>query len=529
MRRSPPLLAPGSRSAALAVALADAERAGAIRLHVRVDERVAGFLALGLAKASGRVVPVVCTSGTAVGNLLPAAMEARHAGIGWLALTCDRPAYRVGTGASQTTDQSGLFGVFSVANARLSSSSGRPAYWSSAIRRALIAASGVRTGRPGPAQVNVEFSNPMLPEDPADREWTPAVGPQFPVAAVRPDDPVALPATPGTVVLVGDADVANGAEARALAEIARLPLLAEPSSNARTGPNAITTYRLLLGGELGRQVSRVITFGHPTLSRPVAALLSDADVEHIVVTRHADWADVGATAAAVVSGVTIPPDESDWLDRWRSADARALSRLASQLPDLSGYTLAAAVVASVAAGDNLVFGSSNPIRDADIAPPGPAAVAWANRGLAGIDGTIAMATGIALATGRPTTLLLGDLTFQHDVGALALPPGEPRPVLRIVIADDDGGSIFHTLEQGAPAFQDAFERVFATPQSLDLATIASAFGWRTSRLNDLGDVRAALARPIKGPEVLVVPVRRADRRATDRALATWATTPPVTD
>ena len=184
------VLAPGSRNAALSIALDRAAREGKIRLHVRVDERSAGFLALGLAKASGRPAPLVCTSGTAVGNLLPAAMEARHAGVPWLALTCDRPAFRVGSGASQTTDQPGIFGAFAVANVRLSSSSGRPAHWAAGLRRGLAAALGTRTGRPGPAQLNVEFSEPLLGGSEAPEAEPPA--------AVMP------PRRPAPVHLIGD-------------------------------------------------------------------------------------------------------------------------------------------------------------------------------------------------------------------------------------------------------------------------------------------------------------------------------------
>lgn len=515
------VLAPGSRSAALAVALEQAERAGALRVHVRVDERVAGFLALGLAKASGRPVPVITTSGTAVGNLLPAAMEARHAGVPWLAITCDRPAYRVGTGASQTTDQAGLFGVFAVANVRLSSSSGRPAYWAAGINRAVAAATGVRTRRPGPAQVNLEFSNPMLP--PADqfaKKWLVDQPFLSKLTSSASGEVVELPAGPRTVVLVGDASVAVGAEARAFAEVNRLPLLAEPSSNARTGPNAIASYRLLLDGVLRSEIERVVTFGHPTLSRPVAALLSDPSVEQVVVASGADWPDVGATASQVCDRVVMTePSPDAWLTRWQDADRHVMTALAERLTGLSGYTLASAVVGSATAGNNVVFGSSNPIRDADIAPVNPRpATCWANRGLAGIDGTIATATGIALATGRPTTLLLGDLTFQHDVGALAIAPAERHPDLRIVVADDGGGSIFHTLEQGAAAYAESFERVFATPQGLDLVAVATSFGIPAHRVDSAAQLASALAQPISGIEVLVVSIGRSDRRATDRAL-----------
>lgn len=321
--------------------------------------------------------------------------------------------------------------------------------------------------------------------------------------------------------MVGDAPKEVGAEARAFAEVNGLPLFAEPTSNARSGANAIACYRLLLDGPLRGEIERVLTFGHPTLSRPVAALLSDARVEHIVVAQHADWFDVGATAAVVCDRVVMGGSDraGGWLRAWLDADEAAMARLRDELTGLSGYTLAAAVVAACGDDANLVFGSSNPIRDADIAPiKARPATTWANRGLAGIDGMIATATGIALGTRRPTTLLLGDLTFQHDIGALAFPPGEPRPDVRIIVADDGGGSIFHTLEQGAPEFADSFERVFATPQGLDLAEVARGFGHPARRITSRDDLDEALARPMSGIEVLVVTIGRDDRRATDRAI-----------
>lgn len=515
------VLAPGSRNAALSIALDRAAREGKIRLHVRVDERSAGFLALGLAKASGRPAPLVCTSGTAVGNLLPAAMEARHSGIPWLALTCDRPAFRVGSGASQTTDQPGIFGAFAVASVRLSSSSGRPAHWAAGLSRALAAALGTRTGRPGPAQLNVEFSEPLLGGSEAPETAPPAAA----MPGRLPAPAHLIGSGQRSVVVAGDAAPEVGARARAFAEAAGLPLLAEPSSNARGGPNAIATYRLLLGGPLGREIERVITYGHPTLSRPVATLLAASSIHHIVVAEHADWSDVGATASVVCDevGWVGPVAEADWLERWRAQDRAVRARLEDTLTGLNGYTLAAEVVAAAGGQDNLVFGSSNPIRDADLAPISPdPARSWANRGLAGIDGTIATATGIALATGRATTLLLGDLTFVHDAGSLLFGPGEPRPRLRIVIADDNGGSIFHTLEQGADSYADSFERVFAVPHGLDLAAVAAAFGHPVTRVQDREGLREALARPISGVEVLLVSIGREERRATSTWLASLA-------
>lgn len=505
------VLAPGSRSAPLALVADAAARAGRLRLHVRVDERGAGFLAVGLAKASGRCVPVVTTSGTAAGNLLPAVMEAHHSGVPVLVLSADRPAALVGTGANQTTEQLDLFRDFLRHRGRLSSG-GAEAAWTAQAARAVLAAEGRLSGHPGPAHLNVELGLPLVPDEgPVEG---PVVVEQVRSGCRAAPEPLALPGTPRTVVVCGDASPAVGSAARALAEAARLPLLAEPSSNARAGENALATGRLLLDGRLGAAVERVVVFGRPTLSRPVTALLSRPDVELVVVTGTPDYVDPGWRTHLLAAAVALEPGSQDWLAAWRAADAeRSAALLREAAPGrLGGVELARLVVGAVRPDQVLCLGNSNPIRDADLAPvrSAPGAV-YANRGLAGIDGTISSAAGVALATGRPTTLLCGDLTFVHDAGALAIGPGEPRPALRVVVADDHGGSIFATLEYGQRRFADSFERVFATPTGADLVAVTAGFGVPGRRLSTATEVVAALDAPIAGLEVLVVDVDRSGR------------------
>lgn len=506
------VLAPGSRNAALALALHQSDAEQGIRLHVRIDERVAAFTALGLAKGSGRTVAVVTTSGSAVGNLAPAAMEAKAAGVGLLLITADRPAEAIGTGANQTGEHVGAFGPTVLGTVRLSSLTHDVASWAAAVQRAQVLASGRRSRRPGPVHVNAEFSAPLVGPVPTV---------EVRAAEVHGSDGVTVYEAPDaehTVVLVGDASESAGMEARALAELSRLPLLAEPSSNARTGENAVAHYRLLLESPLGGDIRRVVCFGHPTLSRPVAALLSRADVEVIVVTDRADWNDSGFNASAIVDRVLLPEGDPGWLQHWREAD-RALAAARGQRPEWDGHPVAEAVVAAVCQGEQLFFGSSQSIRDADLAPINSAPpTVWANRGLAGIDGTLSTATGVALATGDPTTVLLGDLTLQHDMGALVAPPLEPGCDLRAVVVHDDGGAIFATLEQGGTAYGAAFERVFGTPQGADLGAVAQALGWRVTTVHDVDTLKAALAEPVRGREMVVAPVSRSSRRATETAL-----------
>ena len=496
------VIAPGSRSGPLAIALAAADRAGALRLHVRVDERTAGFLALGLAKASRAWVPVVTTSGTASANLHPALLEARHAAVRLLAVTADRPARLRGTGANQTTDQVELFpGI---------------AYGDDPAAIAMLLADR-------PAHLNLELDEPLV--EPG--EWAPAVRPtQERAGPSVPTDGPELAMLPHAVVVAGDD---AGPPARQFAEQAGLPLLAEPTSGARNGENALIAYRLLLEHTpLAAQIDQVVMFGHPTLSRPVSNLLARTDIDVVVPARdlrrfphppeHARLVDPD-----VVPDAMAPPT---WLDSWQTADAMAsasIDLVAAGDPAGAPLEVARAVNAAVPPEGLLVVGSSNPIRDLDlVARPytvGERRLVIANRGLSGIDGTLSTAVGAALA--RPSSRALayvGDLTFLHDANALLIGPGEPRPDLTIVVASDDGGSIFATLEQGDPAFSDVFERVYGTPTGAAIGRLCEAFGV-PHRLLAAKDLPAALDEDVTGIRVLEIPVPRDSRRAFAAAVS----------
>lgn len=518
------VVCPGSRSAPLALAAHEAEARGDVRLHVRVDERSAGFLALGLARESGRPVAVATTSGTAVGNLLPAVMEAHHAEVPLVVLSADRPAALVGTGANQTTDQVGLFAGFTRHEARVTASAPASS-WGAQAAMAAVRALGAGGRGPGPVHLNIEFSEPLVP-DGTERvdEVRPLVdrtGGRAPAVDLGPGD--------GTVVVCGDASPERGAAAAALAGAAGVPLLAEPSSNARHGATALTCGRLLLSGELAAGIRRVVVFGHPTLSRPVNRLLARGDVDLVVVSPQGLWADPGGRAGLIAADVTLAPADPAWLAAWREADAAASAHvedvLAAARTDegpLLGWDVARAVWAA-AAGAPLVVGASQVIRDLDLTPAGPRhpapGVVHANRGLAGIDGTVSTAAGVALAAGRPTTLVCGDLTFLHDSNGLALGPLEPRPDLRVVVLDDRGGSIFATLEYGEARFADAFERMFATPAGVDLAALAASYGAAVATVASAAGLESALAAPPRGLEVVVVTVDRSRRRELSERIA----------
>ncbi|WP_261797901.1 2-succinyl-5-enolpyruvyl-6-hydroxy-3-cyclohexene-1-carboxylic-acid synthase [Cellulomonas timonensis] len=562
-------MAPGSRSAPLAYALADAARpdgdrpvgAPAIRLHVRTDERAAGFLALGLAKAHDaigdrRPVVVVTTSGTAVANLHPAVLEAHHAGLPLILLTADRPHELRGTGANQTTTQAGIFGTSTRLAADVPAPTGRPgeaADLRNLLSRAVAAATGARSADPGPVHLDLAFREPLVPlgsawpEPSADGlTWVPprVVGDVAAVdvaeagavadvaAAARPAGTARRATDLPTVVVAGDG---AGPAARELAEANGWPLLAEPSSGALGSPHAVPAHRLLLThAELGGAVRRAVVLGRPTLTRPVQHLLGRADVEVVVIAPSGrDWPDAMRRAAEAHTAVPArmragadphagPPS---WLAAWQAAGKAALTAIDEVLDAptppsrsgtrVSGPALARDVARATHADDVLVIGSSNPVRDLDLV------AAWdeprtvlANRGLAGIDGFVSTALGVALALPRRRVrALLGDLTFLHDAGGLLRGPFEPAVDLQIVVANDDGGSIFSTLEHGAPEHADVFERVFATPHGADLSALCAAYGVRHTRVTDVEGLAPALAAPGTGVSVVEVRVDRVGRRA----------------
>ena len=523
------VLAPGSRSAGLAVALYAADVAGDVRLHVRVDERTAAFLALGLAAGSRSPVAVVTTSGTAVGNLLPAVMEAAHSGRRLVVLAADRPAAMRGTGANQTTRQNGIFGVFA------------PCFDLGVDAGAddLEAAAEVATRRRGPTHLNVQLEEPLLPD--AEPWWPGAraraeTGPDTKPrgAGTRRPGVEVLRRGKRTLVIAGDD---SGSAARILAERAGWPLLAEPTSGARVGVNAIRTYRLLLSGELAQHVERVVVLGHPTLSRPVTLLISRDDVEVLAAPGPGGVVtDPGRVArhlglVPTVSDAAPTADDQDWLDSWRVADDALSARvdeLVDGLPELDALHVAREVAAAVGPYATLVAGSSNPVRDLDLMtvpyPPHEHRFVVGNRGLAGIDGTVSSAVGVALGRREAsrTLALLGDVTFLHDANGLVIGPGEPRPDLTLVVVNDDGGSIFATLEQGADPYAAAFERVFGTPHGVDLEALCAATHTAYTRVDTVAALRTALARAPGGIHVVEARVDRARRRATNAAITALA-------
>jgi 2-succinyl-5-enolpyruvyl-6-hydroxy-3-cyclohexene-1-carboxylate synthase len=519
------VLCPGSRNAPLAFALHAAEQSGRLTLHVRIDERSAAFLALGLALRSGAPVPVITTSGTAAANLHPAVLEAHHSGIPLLAVTADRPVELVGTGASQTVVQTGLFGtaVRAALSLAVPQDGGQRAPWRSTVDRAVAAATGVLGGGPGPVHLNVPFHEPLvpvgLPGDPPDLPETLRGRPgELPWTAVPAAPPphveVELDLGRRTLVIAG-----HGAPPAPPG----LPLVAEPT--APGWPDGLAAGPWLLGSPVSGQLrpEQVLVLGRPTLHRPVQQLLADPSMAVTVLTNRPEWTDVAGTAVAVGTALRCAgtPDPG-WLRRWQEVDARVAAAVSSTVDghvEATGLRVARVMLAALPFGALLLLGSSNPIRDVSLAArPRRGLTMLANRGVAGIDGTIATATGAALAHGGPGYALVGDLTFLHDSNGLLTGSGEARPDLTVVVANDDGGGIFGLLEQGAPEHAGVFERVFGTPQGTDLAALCAAHHVPHVQVSpgELADVLA----PARGVRVVEVPTERTGLRALHRRIRT---------
>ena len=511
------VLCPGSRSAPLAYAVQEADRAGRLRLHVRIDERSGGFLALGLSRAGGRPAAVVTTSGTAVANLHPAVLEAHHGEVPLVVVSADRPAELRGTGANQTTTQPGIFGRAARFEADVPAAEVRPgqnAPWRSTVARAVSAAEGLTGRRPGPVHLNVAFRDPLAPDlpgagPPVEGHWPEALEGRpggMPWVTVQPGPshrpPTAGGPRPSPTWHAPSSSSATWVRGWTLRRRCAGPRAAatrwSPSrsgrSTARAGSLAHGPLLLTATGWLDAHApERLLVVGRPTLSRLVGALLRRPGVAVEAVTGGGPWSDPSHVVARVhpwsalsdpVGDLAAVPPRSPWAAAWDRAAALLAEAVATEgLPWPSGLAVAETLAGALPPGAVLVVGSSNPVRDLDLSLGATTAAEHAdvdvvaNRGLAGIDGLVSTAVGVALARPeRPAYALLGDLTFLHDANGLTIGPGEPRPDLTIVVVNDDGGGIFATLEHGAPERADRFERVFGTPTGTDLAGLCRAHG-----------------------------------------------------
>lgn len=519
------LYCPGSRSAPFAYALEAGSFGGDARPIL--DERGAGFAAVGLAR-TGALPAIVVTSGTAVAELAPAVLEASHARLPLLVLSADRPGELRGVGASQATHQSGFFGAHVRASIDLEPQEASPSLVGH-LARAVAAATGAPSGAPGPVQVNVAFRDPLTPVRPASDSGDEVVVPFVP-RPTRVMGAHAVPARWEDVVGPADAGLIVAGEgasprAREWSEASGFPLLAEPASGAWSGGGVTPFEQSLVSSPLGREVDAVVVTGRPTLSRPIQALLARPDVRVVVVDAHAPWVDISGNASVVVADLEparepIRAAQAEWASRVRQAARDAGERIESLLASGSGRTmldLARSIAASTSGP--LVLGASNPVRAFDLAVPTlEGRVVHSNRGQAGIDGTIATAVGICLGSGyageasapagERVTAVMGDLTACHDASSLAL-AASVGAHLDIIVADDQGGGIFATLEHGRAASAEAYDRWFGLAQSVDYEALAAAYGVAFARADAPRELESLLAHPTSGPRLIHAPVERA--------------------
>lgn len=570
------VLCPGSRNSPLNLAFVEAERVGRVRLHVRTDERSAAFLALGLAKVSRRPVPVVMTSGTAVANCLPAMVEATLSGVPLVVLSANRPLSMLGSGANQTIDQAEIFGSHSVCTlntgelALEGAVADTTAELRDLVRKLIAAATDPIDG--GGSHLDVPLREPLVPptldelslwageiaaaEDAEDAEATegpqgshtpsqPARGPR-----TLPYGQVEVDLSRRTLVIAGS--VSDVAWARSIMdELADVPTIAEPVAPAPDFPvhsAAVDMFstQVVSDGEHSAVTTpeQVVVIGRPTLHRGVTKLLANKDIHVIALSDTRNITDVFDNVDEVGSTVRPRGEQAEsWLQVARAISDMGVNQVRDGLAEHDPFTAvhAVAVVAdALRDGDLLVLGASTAVRDASRAGlPFDGVQAIANRGAAGIDGTISTAVGAAMAHAHadPTAIraprtiaVMGDLTFAHDLGGLNIGPLEPRPDnLLIVLTNDSGGGIFETLEPGAESLRtfadgtSAFERVFGTPLDLDFAELCAGFGVEHKRATSVEELATAIDEHAEigsnGITVLEVKVSRRGRQEIEKRIA----------
>jgi 2-succinyl-5-enolpyruvyl-6-hydroxy-3-cyclohexene-1-carboxylate synthase len=532
---------PGSRNTPILLSLTREPR---IRCWSHIDERCAGFFALGAAKAGGRPVAVTCTSGTAAANYLPAVIEAWHARVPLIVLTADRPPELRDNGAGQAIDQVKLYGdaVKWFCEVGVDTATPDTLRW---IRQLACRAYATAAGdRPGPVHLNFPLREPLvlgapLPEDPvpgrADgRPWVQRAPAATRAAGLAHSGP--LPAPPPRGVIVAgriERDAALGQAAARAARRLGWPLLADPLSGARHGETAIATYDLLLRDPaFAARVAPelVIRVGDLPTSKPLRAWLASLPgIEQLSLDPEGAWQD----PAAVVSDID-PSDpvaaldrlESDrdsapdrtWLAAWTDADAAAAVALEEGLAHdgtLSEPLTARLLGEHLSPEATLVLASSMPIRDAELYLPAGTrgARVLSNRGANGIDGTVSTAFGIAAATpGGRVLLLIGDVALAHDIGGL-IAARQLGLDLTIVVLNNDGGGIFHFLPVSGET--DAFEEHVATPHGLHFAKAAALYGLEYTRAHTAAQLTDAIGRP----GIVEVRTVRAENLALHRRLA----------
>lgn len=518
------VICPGSRNSPLSLALLARDD---IRVHTRIDERSASFLALGMARYSKRHVGVVTTSGTAVANCLPAMVEAAHSHVPFVMVSADRPEHLIGTGANQTINQLGIFGRL-VETTQIDVTTPNA---ESLIEEAFTHQQ---------VHLNIALDVPLVSETILAVTDTDAVSKKPPFALAHPvlvnHGEIELDLRKRTLVIAGD-------EAWEVAGLEDIPAIAEPTAPAPFHPvhplAASVFARQQVSAEgyvVNTKPEQLVVVGHPTLHRGVSALMEDDEIDLYILTR-TETATNPARREAVV-GTTVKASgkpTKEWLKICDAASDLAAESvrdvLAQEEFGFTGLHAAAALGDTLATNDCLFIGSSNPVRDLSfVGMPFDGVDTFAARGAAGIDGSVSQAIGMAIANQsqhadelRPPRCLalLGDVTFLHDVGGLLIGPDSVRPEnLTVVVANDDGGGIFETLEVGAEEYRPSFERAFGTPHQVEIADLCDAYGIDYVEATDVRSLIEALqdAQDAGGFTLIEARTTRQTRRAMHQAL-----------
>jgi 2-succinyl-5-enolpyruvyl-6-hydroxy-3-cyclohexene-1-carboxylate synthase len=507
---------PGSRCAPIVLSLA---RQPDVRCWSHVDERCAGFFALGAAKASGRPVAVACTSGTAAANLTPAVIEASWSRVPLIVLTADRPPELREVGAGQTIDQLKLYGdavkwffevgVHDATPGRLRwiRTLACRAYWT-AVR-----------GRPGPVHLNFPLREPLVLEEPLPGDDTARADGHPYVISVPPQPPAGAggpgPHPSGRLLIVAGDGTPDPSGLASFAARSGIPLLADPLSGARGGEAAIAHYDMLLRAEGFAVASRphyVFRIGDLPTSKALRSWLAGlTDVAQIALDPHETWQDPDSVVGMRLPSALPQPDglsiEEGWLESWRGADRRAAEAIAASLGEGLSEPIVARKLGEWLPPETALFvASSMPIRDVEsfLATRSDGPRVLSNRGANGIDGTVSAAFGTRAAGEGPVVLLTGDLALAHDIGGL-LAARRLGLSLTIVVLSNDGGGIFHFLPVAGET--DAFEEHVATPHGLDFSRAAALYGCQFERPDSLSELRSGLERALYADATTILEVR----------------------
>jgi 2-succinyl-5-enolpyruvyl-6-hydroxy-3-cyclohexene-1-carboxylate synthase len=540
------VVSPGSRSTPLVLALAGAEKKGKCEVQVVIDERAAGFVALGQARATGRPSLLVCTSGTAGAHYLPAVIEASEARIPLLALTADRPPELRGRGASQTIDQTRLYGHHVRRGFDVGTATSEPRAVDGLLRTAVLAVHATRWPDPGPVHLNVPFRKPLEPDGdphPAVADLSARVADACGAGLTVPALPDAVPgeaaleraaarlrSTGRGLIVLGPAvpDAAAPADAvEALIRATGFPVLAEATSQHRFGgavaDPALDVAEPAFGAAAFRErlaPELVLQVGAAPTGRALGRWIATSGVERLVLARHGVpeafnqasgivIGDLGPTLQGVAERVRAAgpaPAEAAWREEVAAVAARARELVAASAGAGSQGEAVRHAVEAVPEDGWLMVGNSMPVRDVDLYVPASARGigVLSQRGASGIDGLIAGAAGAASASGRPTVLLLGDVSFQHDVGGLAAAAAVETP-LAVVALGNGGGRLFELLPvRRLPDAGPTFERFFLTPPGVDAVAASRAFGVRATRSEGADELRDALSDALARPGASVI-------------------------